>query len=200
MAVSKNKNFVKNIKKKIGDEARLQINRVAREATKEVMNGLAEEGPVWSGRFRDSWVAEGKGSKTKGGKVGSYPYSLWNVPKLSITLKELNRAKRIEIRNTTTYAAIAMDKEPGIFQIKNKQGSFITNPTPVKNKSGYLQRGTRVSGLRGDIEGGSGNNRSTAPLDWYKNFISGGKYTQALERGIRLARVRPTQKDEGIIK
>ena len=41
MAASKNKNFVKNIKKKIGDEARLQVNRIAREATKEVMNGLA---------------------------------------------------------------------------------------------------------------------------------------------------------------
>ena len=192
MAASKNKNFVKNIKKKIGDEARLQINRVAREATKEVMNGLAEEGPVWSGKFRDSWVAEGKGAKTKGGKVGAYPYSLWNVPKLSITLKELNRAKRIEIRNTTTYAAIAMDKEPGVYKFPGFE--------PIKNKNQFFERGTRVSGLRGDIETGKGNNRSTAPLDWYKTFISGGKYTQALERGIRLARVRPTQKDEGIIK
>ena len=189
MAVSKNKNFVKNIKKKIGDETRLQVNRIARESTKEVMNGLAEAGPVWSGQFRDSWVAEGKGAKTKGGKVGSYPYSLWNVPKLSITLKELNRTKRIEIRNTAKYAAIAMDKEPGLYKFPGFE--------PIKNKSQFIERGTRVSGLRGDIETGKGNNRSTAPLDWYETFISGGKYNQALERGIRLAKVRPTQKGEG---
>ena len=198
MAVSKNKNFVKDVKKYISDEVRVHTNRVARESTKEVMNGLAEAGPVWSGEFRDSWVAEGKGAKTKGGKTGSYPYSLWNVPKLSITLKELNRAKRIEIRNTAKHAAIAMDKEPGLFQIKDKEGRFLTNPTPIKNKSGYIERGTRVSGLRGDIERGSGNNRSTAPLDWYETFNSGGKLDQALERGIRLAKIRPTTPGEGV--
>ena len=194
MAASKNKNFVKDVKKYISDEVRVYTNRVARESTKEVMNGLAEAGPVWSGEFRDSWVAEGKGAKTKGGKVGAYPYSLWNVPKLSITLKELKRAKRIEIRNTAEHAAIAMDKKPGIFQIKDKEGRFITNITPIKNKSGYFKRGTRVSGLRGDIEGGSGNNRSTAPLDWYETFNSGGKLDQALTRGIRLAKLA---KDKG---
>ena len=189
MAVSKNKNFIKDEKKHISDEVRVQTNRISRESTKEVMNGLAEAGPVWSGKFRDSWVAEGKGAKTKGGKVGSYPYTLWNVPKLSITLKELRRVKRIEIKNTAKYAAIAMDKEPGVFEIQDKKGRFLTRPSPIKNKSGYIERGTRVSGLRGDIESGGGNNRSTAPLDWYETFNSGGKLDQALERGIRLAKI-----------
>ena len=65
---------------------------------------------------------------------------------------------------------------------------------PIKNKSQFIERGTRVSGLRGDIETGKGNNRSTAPLDWYETFNSGGKLDQALTRGIRLAKLA---KDKG---
>ena len=178
MAFSKNKNFVKNIKKKIGDETRLQVNRIARESTKEVMNGLAEAGPVWSGEFRDSWKAMVAGG-TAMGQAGGYPYSLANVPKLPITIKQLKKTYQIQIFNTAPHAAIAMDKKPGIFVYPGFE--------PLKP---IHKRGTRnVTGLRGDIQSGAGNNRSTAPLDWYETYKKGRQFKRRVNKGIALARI-----------
>ena len=179
MAVSKD--FEKQLKRSLEKKIRVQMNKVVREAAKEVMNGLAETGPVWSGEFRDSWIAEGLGNQAKSAQKGAYPYSLWNVPKLPVTLKELRRSNRIQIKNTAEHAAIAMDIKKGVYKYPGFE--------PIKNKSGYLDRGTRVSGLRGDIETGKGNNRSTAPLDWYPTFKSGGKLQRALSRGVKLAKM-----------
>ena len=60
MAVSKD--FEKQLKRSLEKKIRVQMNKVVREAAKEVMNGLAETGPVWSGEFRDSWVATSMGT------------------------------------------------------------------------------------------------------------------------------------------
>ena len=61
------------------DELMAKINDGARNAAVQVMNDLGKKGPVWSGEFRDSWIAV---SKQKGGSTASscsYPYNLSNV-------------------------------------------------------------------------------------------------------------------------
>jgi len=172
------KKFRKQINKQLEKKMRVKINAMTRSAAKEVMNGLAEAGPVWSGEFRDSWKAMVAGG-TAMGQAGGYPYSLANVPKLPITIKQLKKTYQIQIFNTAPHAAIAMDKKPGIFVYPGFE--------PLKP---IHKRGIRnVTGLRGDIQSGAGNNRSTAPLDWYETYKKGGQFKRRVNKGIALARI-----------
>ena len=93
------------------DELMAKINDGARNAAVQVMNDLGKKGPVWSGEFRDSWIAV---SKQKGGSAassGSYPYNLSNVPQLSLEQKD--QVKKIEITNTSKWALYALDLKKG---------------------------------------------------------------------------------------
>lgn len=150
-------------------------NNLARNAAKEIMNGLADAGPEWSGDFKDSWVADAPGAGTGG---GSYPYSLNQIPKLPATKREANRKTKFIIYNSAPHAPIAMD--------------LVDVPAGDFKRVGYprgevVARGGRPdSGKRGEVSG-KGNATSTAPLDWYPLFVQGGKMQKALARGVRLA-------------
>lgn len=153
------------------------VNNAARRATVEIMNGLAEAGPNWSGEFMDSWVAH---SPSGGSGGGEYPYKLTDIPQIPPTLKEAKRKTKFIIENVSDHAAIALDlvdvpREDFKFPGQGPQGDIVA-------------RGSRPDvGKRGDVSG-SGNSRSTAPLDWYPTFAQGGKMQKALERGVRLAK------------
>lgn len=155
------------------------VNSAARNAAKEIMNGLAEAGPNWSGEFQDSWVAHAPGA---GSGSGAYPYALSDIPKLPPTKKEAARKTKFVIENIADHAPIAMDlvdvpREDFRFPGRGPQGDIVA-------------RGDRPdNGKRGEVTPGRGNARSTAPLDWYPLFTQGGKMQKALERGVRLAKV-----------
>ena len=153
-------------------------NNLARNAAKEIMNGLADAGPNWGGDFRDSWVAVAPGA---GASSGSYPYTLRDIPKLPATLKEANRVTKFIIQNTAPHAAIALD----LVSVPREQFKY-----PGYGPDGdIVARGTRPDvGKRGDVTSGAGNSRSTAPLDWYPLYAQGGAMQKALERGVRLAK------------
>lgn len=152
-------------------------NNAARQAAKEIMNGLAEAGPEWSGEFKNSWVAV---AKSGGVSTGSYPYGLGNIPKLPATKRETARRTKFVIENTAPHATIALD----IDSVPREEFRYPGFPP----KGDIVARGGRPDvGKRGDVSG-SGNSRSTAPLDWYANFARGGKMQKALERGVRLAK------------
>jgi len=153
------------------------VNDCARKATKEIMNGLAEAGPEWSGEFKDSWVAH---TALGDVGVGEYPYTLRAVPRLPATRREAMRRIKYTIENTAPHAAIAMDlvdvpredfRSPGF----GPQGDVVA-------------RGGRPDkGRRGDVSG-KGQSTSTAPLDWYPLYAKGGKMQKALIRGVDLAK------------
>jgi len=153
-------------------------NNATRRAAKEIMNGLAEAGPNWSGEFQDSWVAH---APSGGSGSGSYPYSLSDIPTLPTTKKQVERKTQFIIENIAYHAPIALDlvdlpKEAFIFPGQGPQGDIV-------------ERGQRPdTGKRGEIEPGRGDSRSTAPLFWYQLFIKGGKMQKALERGVKLAK------------
>jgi hypothetical protein len=153
------------------------VNSAARNAAKEIMNGLAEAGPEWGGEFKDSWVAD---SPSGASASGTYPYSLRDIPKLPATKKEAARKTKFVIQNVAPHAAIAMD--------------LVDVPREEFRYPGYgpdgdvVARGQRPdNGRRGEVSG-RGNSRSTAPLNWYPTFVRGGKMQKALERGVRLAK------------
>ena len=154
-----------------------KINKTVRTVTRNLMNELAEIGPVWTGDFRDSYVAKDVSSGQM--KTAKYPYKLNDVPKLPFTKKELKRKKRIAIENTAPHAKIAMDLVPAEFVL----------PQGKRSPEGeVVARGTRPEGgKRGEIgtkQKDGGDNRSTAPLDWYKTFEKGGKLEKITQKSI----------------
>ena len=142
------------------------------------MNGLADAGPNWSGEFQDSWVASAASGGSSG---GAYPYTLSDIPKLPATKRETQRVTKFVIQNLAPHAAIALD----LVDVPREQFRY-----PGFSPQGdVVARGNRPeNGKRGAIEPGTGNARSTAPLDWYPLFADGGKMQKALERGVRLAK------------
>lgn len=168
---------MKSLERDLLRDAYNYVNNGARRATVEIMNGLAEAGPEWSGEFKDSWVAH---SPAGGSAGGEYPYKMSNVPELPATKKEVQRKTKFIIENVAEHAAIALDQKAV------SRDQFI-NPG-FEPQGDVVATGSRPEqGKRGDVSG-KGSARSTAPLDWYPTFAQGGKMQKALERGVRLAK------------
>lgn len=157
-----------------------RINLAARQAAANVMNDLAEAGPAYSGKFRDSWqaVAIGTGETSTGG----YPYTTRRIPQLSTKAREMNRVAVFEIANTSPYALYAMDLLPGRWK----------KPKGVEPLGGIefgIEYGERPFGptFRGDVSGGTGDNVSTAEPDWYTNYVRGGALSGSVGKAVKLA-------------
>jgi hypothetical protein len=147
----------------------------ARNAAVDIMNNLAESGPVWTGRFSSAWYAVEDGGTPGGsrseGKI--YKYDLRNVPVTRFKSGTLYR-----IVNGMPYAAQAQDLVE--FDPPNEK---LRRGTIAPDRLDY---GTRPEGgRRGELQGGGSRNRSTAPLDWYSTYINGGGLKKDLGIGAR---------------
>lgn len=153
------------------------LNKGTRQAAVEIMNDLGKAGPAYSGEFRDSWIAIPVGKGATGRAGGEYPYQISDVPELSLSRREVARATKFIIENTQPYAEYALDLKEGRFYPPDEFGPI---KTPVKE-------GGRAAGLtkRGDVSG-VGEAKSTAKLDWYTDYVGGGRMQKALERGVKL--------------
>tara|TARA_B100001093_G_scaffold450234_1_gene456906 strand:- start:305 stop:817 length:513 start_codon:yes stop_codon:yes gene_type:complete len=156
----------------INRDVRRKIQSAARHSAVEIMNDLAEAGPNWRGRFKNSWVADAPGSAI--GSKSSYPYSIRNVAKLKDTVAAANQEIKLRVYNATNYALIAQDLV---------EGRFIKVGRP---KGKVVKEGERQENIRGNIEVGDGNNESTASLDWFMNYLDGGGLLKSLESGVRI--------------
>lgn len=143
------------------------------------MNDLAEKGPATTGAFRDSWKAEavtgGKNNPTSSG----YPYKIQDVPLVDIKSKTLDTVSLFRIFNMTPYADIAMDLKPGRFR-------RVEGPIEGGIEFG-ISYGLRDQSpnFRGAVtEGPKEKNYSTAELDWYTNYVSGGEMSSTTGRVI----------------
>lgn len=155
-------------------------------AAERIVSELQDEGPVWTGRFANSWRIEGpQGQVAEGtGQPGlprpvKFMAAPFTGPQALSTLVRTTVLKDkvvFTISNFASgregpYALKAMDIEEGKYEYPGVE--------PIKD----AKEGVRLSGIRGDLslaEGGP--NRRTAPVDWYGNYVRGG----ALDKSVRL--------------
>tara|TARA_B100000424_G_C22769378_1_gene414386 strand:- start:100 stop:729 length:630 start_codon:yes stop_codon:yes gene_type:complete len=179
--IGKLKNEVRNFNL----EQRRKVNATARSVAVQIMNDLARKGPEWSGEFKNSWEAVALGEGSKIGKSGSFPYKIGNIPRLSTKKEEIRRANKLQITNTSKWAKYALDIEKGRFSPPN----FPRPERPLNPKGKVVATGKRdpiSPTLRGDISGGDGNSRITAPLFWYNKYLDGGGLQKSVEAGVKL--------------
>ena len=157
-------------------DVRRKIQSAARHAAAEIMNDLAQAGPLWSGEFTNSWVANAPG--VGAGPNGTYPYSIRDTAKLPDTIAAVNRNPKLVIVNTSDYAMQAMDLEEGYFI---NPGTDPQGPVVVE--------GRRTGKMRTDISPTEGEptSRATAPRDWFLTYINGGGMAKSLGTGVRIA-------------
>ena len=166
----------KNVVKNFTDQEKKDLNLAFREAALQVLNDIAKKSPEWGGTFKNSWVAtpvNGKGVA----KNGTFRYKLSDIPKLSIEGEQFLKATKFEISNTSRYADFAMDLIPGRFFIPKEKPD--PNGEVVESGKRDITRDT----FRGEISGGDGKARITAPLDWYTNYTKGGGLQKSIDAG-----------------
>ena len=167
------------------------VAQSAREAAAEIMTGLGDEGPAWSGDLRDSWTAVpiGGARQTRAGvgegdtskAVKGWPYSANDVPSVSIEPGQRTGGSVYRIENTAPHAPYALDLEPGKF--------FRPSDDPIPEKvDGWVQEDVarpEQSHLRGDQDPSRyGEWSVTADDNWYENFASGQGVQEALAQGV----------------
>ena len=172
----------KDADKHLAKDSRLALNKTVRTVARNIVNALADAGPEWSGDFKDSWAVYSAGTGAQG--TGNFPYRLGDMPQLPTTKRDLARKTRLIIENTAPHAPQALDLEPGefIFPGSEPQGDIVSRGN---RRVSPTSTGPAV-GIRGDIGPGSGNNRSTAPLDWYTTFVASDKMKRAVKKGINV--------------
>ena len=177
---------LKNEVRNFNLQQRRKVNATARSVAVQIMNDLAKAGPEWSGEFKNSWEAVALGEGSKIGKSGSFPYKIGNIPRLSTKKEEIRRANKLQITNTSEWAEYALDIEEGRFTPPN----FPRRERPRNPIGNVVKTGKRDPDsltLRGQISGGDGGARITAPLFWYNKYLDGGGLQKSVEAGLKLA-------------
>lgn len=149
---------------KLATSTKQRIERRIRAAAAAVKSDLIEISPNWSGQFRQQWQVDALVATT--GVDGR------GIPKLALNDYDLlSPALEVyDIYNTSPYALIAMDLEPGFFA-----------PTTAPRGPIVLKGKREDDNIRGHISG-QGKNRATAERDWYQTYVTAGGLTQSVER------------------
>lgn len=176
-----------SIKKRDELEKKLMLRKrlasAVQNAAIQVMNGLAEAGPAWTGEFSASWgfAPAGTTPSTPGTTGKIYRYTKKDVPLRDVEFYLKNGIERFNIINTSRHAAIAIDEEDSMFAPPSYQMYPIGDV--VKFGTG------RPSGdhLRWQIRYEPGEDitsQITAPKDWFPTYVKAGKLERDLQLGV----------------
>ena len=145
-------------------------SRDLRKGAEKIVTELQQAGPLYSGKFANSWVIRTPDGKEQGSPVSEGRPQKVKAPFLSG--KELYTKPEIKynIFNTDPDAGIAIDYEQGI---TGTDGDFKRPAEDPLQDESKIKRGVRQQNIRGNVVG-QGGNISTAPLDWYDNYLKGG--------------------------
>lgn len=163
------------------------LARKIQAASVATLNGLVEAGPTWSGALASSWdvVPVGQAPRMSPRAVGRiYKYTKSNFPLARFTnaMKKGSKLKSVTfgIYNTVEHFDIAIDA------VESRFSPPEDYPNPVTGAK--VERGWGDNPrLRGDLElSPIGNERRTAPLDWFTTYALGGELDRDFGSGFRL--------------
>ncbi len=148
-----------------------------KRSAEDIVSDLQEAGPSWTGSFSNSYQIATSSGVTGGTGQPGEPRP---VNALVLTGKELVLdGTKYTISNTSEHADIALDlvsrsdwTRPG------------GRPQTAKGMAAWKLGGGRDNpSRRGEIDGGDtkGESSRTAPLDWYDNYIKGGKIDKTIK-------------------
>tara|TARA_R110002050_G_C8818129_1_gene504175 strand:- start:75 stop:632 length:558 start_codon:yes stop_codon:yes gene_type:complete len=156
------------------------LSRDIRKGAEKVVRELQEAGPLYSGKFSNSWAIETSGgSKSNPSQAEGQPQKV-TAPFLSGKELWSKPEFKYNIYNVDPDAGIAIDYEQGV---TGTDGNFQRQKQDPLQQESKIKRGERRKNIRGNVVEGEGNNLSTAPLDWYDNYLQGG----ALDKTIKLS-------------
>jgi hypothetical protein len=145
-------------------------------AAVQVVNDLQDLGPVWTGRFANSWQIQTPSQVFKPasfmqeGPPRQIPFPTTTGSEALKGLKPFGDRVVFRISNQSPHKKYAMDQAEGrFFRPEN-------NPLPINAVSGKWQEGMGGRGgtmKRGDTSKGRGRASSTAELDWFSTYASG---------------------------
>lgn len=179
---SLNRSIFRREQEEFAKQLRREIARGIQGSAIEIMNGLAEVGPAWSGRFSASWrfIPEGgdPGGPGSDGKIYRY-----NKNDLRIDLVERymrGGITKFQIVNTAPYANLAIDAEIGTF-VRPDDSWPLKKPTLGDERDNPSLRFEIGSDISGRLEEAPA--ARTAEADWYYTYLRGGKFQQDLGKG-----------------
>lgn len=151
----------------------------ARSAEK-VISSMQEAGPVWTGRFANSWIIQNQqlGVLADGTQQAGLPSPIkFKIkPNRSAVKRALVSGKSVfSITNMVDYASQAADL-----------ADFI--PAPTGFEPDNVIRGTRETkrGIPESAVSSDGPDRATAPLDWFSDYAQkGGRMQKEVETTFR---------------
>ena len=174
-------------------------NGVVRGA-EDIVKGLQNAGPSWTGLYSNSWQIEIAGTKKTGTRREGMPKPIEFPNFTQKDVKALMSGKdtiQYEIRNLSQRAEYAEDKKLGRFrtgQFNKPRRKFVTDqPKTAKGRAAIqsfsnLNQGRLQEDLRGSLGGRSGGySRATADLDWLPTYLNGGKLKQTVDLAIKKA-------------
>jgi hypothetical protein len=128
-----------------------------------IVRDLQVKGPIWSGKFSNSWQISSPSNTVTGAGQADLPIPL-RAPVLLPNEVKFKPEVKYRITNTAPYADVALDLREG-------ERPFIY---PGFEPRKAAVQGIRRSGIRGDVPNtGTGPNRRTAELDWYTTYLRG---------------------------
>lgn len=167
---------LKNLLQELDRVAATTIYNGPKRVAERVVRELQERGPAWSGEFSNSWQIETPATTVTGTRAAGPPVAVI-APVLTgrqVTKSLLTKDKIVfRISNSAPHADIATDVEAG---------TFINPGTePLKPIEGV---GKRQKGIRG-LLAGKGNNKRTAPFNWFGLYLRGGQLDKTVEVTMR---------------
>lgn len=166
--MAKKKNGFLEVAEKLEGAVFYAFKKGLQDSATAVVKDLQKAGPTWSGEFQNSWEIA-TASKISSGTGAAGPAQTIKAPLLTNNEFKFKPEVKYYIANKAEHADIALDLVPYV----KEADTNIKFGNPRGGKT-VLYGDRPEGGRRGELEG-SGNNRSTAPLDWYATYIRAGK-------------------------
>jgi len=160
------RNELNKLLNKLESGAFIFFKKGLENTAENIVKDLQSFGPTWSGRFANSWEIA-SASKVESGSGAPGKAQPLRAPRLTNEEFKFKPEVKYYIANKAAYADYALDL---------KEGKFKPEGEPLADRK-VVRSGSRPSSAhkRGAVVSGGGGATSSAELDWYTNYLNGGK-------------------------